>query len=47
MSQYGAYGQALAGRTYDQILAYYYTGTELGKRAGRRCAFSSPKVVAR
>jgi len=35
MSQYGAYGQALAGRTYDQILAHYYTGTEIG-RAGRR-----------
>ena len=35
MSQYGAYGQALAGRTYDQILSYYYPGTELGK-AGRK-----------
>jgi stage II sporulation protein D len=35
MSQYGAYGQALAGRTYDQILAHYYTGTEIG-RAGRK-----------
>ena len=35
MSQYGAYGQALAGRTYDQILAHYYTGTEIGK-AGRK-----------
>ena len=35
MSQYGAYGQALAGRTYDQILAHYYTGTQLG-RAGRK-----------
>ena len=35
MSQYGAYGQALAGRTYDQILAHYYTGTQLGK-AGRK-----------
>ena len=35
MSQYGAYGQALAGRTYDQILAYYYTGTQIGK-AGRK-----------
>jgi stage II sporulation protein D len=35
MSQYGAYGQALAGRTYDQILAHYYTGTGLGK-AGRK-----------
>jgi SpoIID/LytB domain protein len=35
MSQYGAYGQALAGRTYDQILAYYYTGTQIGK-TGRK-----------
>ncbi len=24
MSQYGAYGQALEGRTYDQILTHYY-----------------------
>lgn len=35
MSQYGAYGQAVAGRTYDQILGHYYTGTEIGK-AGRK-----------
>jgi SpoIID/LytB domain protein len=35
MSQYGAYGQALAGRTDDQILSYYYTGTQIGK-AGRK-----------
>src|SRR5687768_18502537 len=35
MSQYGAYGQALAGRTYQQILGHYYTGTEIGK-AGRK-----------
>ena len=35
MSQYGAYGQALAGRSYDRILAHYYTGTALGK-AGRK-----------
>ena len=35
MSQYGAYGQALAGRTYQQILAHYYTGTQIG-RAGRK-----------
>jgi SpoIID/LytB domain protein len=35
MSQYGAYGQALAGRTYAQILAHYYTGTQIG-RAGRK-----------
>lgn len=30
MSQYGAYGMAKAGRTYDEILAHYYTGTTLG-----------------
>ena len=35
MSQYGAYGQALAGRTYEQILAHYYSGTAIG-RAGRK-----------
>jgi stage II sporulation protein D len=35
MSQYGAYGQANAGRSYDEILAYYYTGTSIG-RAGRK-----------
>jgi stage II sporulation protein D len=29
MSQYGAYGQALEGRNYAQILAEYYGGTEL------------------
>jgi SpoIID/LytB domain protein len=31
MSQWGAYGYALHGWTYDQILAHYYTGTTLGK----------------
>jgi SpoIID/LytB domain protein len=35
MSQYGAYGQALAGRAYGQILGHYYTGTEIGK-TGRK-----------
>ena len=34
MSQYGAYGFALKGSTYRQILGHYYTGTSLG--AGRR-----------
>ena len=29
MSQYGALGMAKAGRSHDEILAYYYTGTEL------------------
>lgn len=31
MSQYGAYGQAKAGRTAKQILAHYYKGTALSK----------------
>ena len=31
MSQYGAYGMANAGQTYEEILAYYYSGTELGQ----------------
>jgi stage II sporulation protein D len=35
MSQYGAYGQAKIGRTYDEILGHYYTGTTIGK-AGRK-----------
>jgi SpoIID/LytB domain protein len=30
MSQWGAYGQARAGRRYDEILRHYYTGVELG-----------------
>jgi SpoIID/LytB domain protein len=30
MSQYGAYGYAKHGFTYDAILAHYYTGTTLG-----------------
>ncbi len=34
MGQYGASGMATAGRTYDEILAHYYTGTAIG-RAGR------------
>ena len=35
MSQYGAYGMASAGHSYDEILAHYYTGIELG-RPGRK-----------
>src|SRR6185295_10491705 len=30
MSQWGAYGQANAGRDYRQILATYYRGTDMG-----------------
>jgi stage II sporulation protein D len=35
MSQYGAYGMASAGYEYDEILAHYYTGTDVG-RAGQK-----------
>lgn len=31
MSQYGAYGMALSGYSYDKILSHYYTGTDLKK----------------
>src|SRR6478672_12630587 len=30
LSQWGAYGYARHGWTYDRILAHYYTGTTLG-----------------
>jgi stage II sporulation protein D len=30
MSQYGAYGYALHGWSYQQILGHYYTGTQIG-----------------
>ena len=35
MSQYGAYGFALAGRDYEQILSHYFTGTHLGRAPGQ------------
>jgi stage II sporulation protein D len=31
MGQWGADGMALKGKTFDQILAYYYRGTQLGQ----------------
>ena len=31
LAQYGAYGYALHGWTYDQIVAHYYPGTTLGE----------------
>ena len=46
MSQYGAYGQALAGRTYDQILGHYYTGTEIGKAGRKEVRVLLAEVVA-
>src|SRR3954454_2928249 len=33
MSQYGAYGYALHGSSYQQILAHYYPGTTLAPAA--------------
>jgi stage II sporulation protein D len=33
LSQYGAYGYAKHGFTYDQILTHYYTGTTIGTTA--------------
>ena len=35
MPQYGAYGQANEGRTHQQILSYYYSGTQLGTASSR------------
>ena len=36
MSQYGAYGYALHGATFQQILAHYYPGTTLGPAPGTK-----------
>jgi stage II sporulation protein D len=36
MSQYGAFGMANAGYTYDEILAHYYSGTDLGRAGTKR-----------
>jgi len=35
MSQYGAYGQALEGRSYRKIVHHYYRDTQLGHATGR------------
>ncbi len=35
MSQYGAYGQALAGRSYRKILRHYYRSTTFGQAGAR------------
>jgi SpoIID/LytB domain protein len=35
MSQYGAYGYAKHGFTFDQIVTHYYTGTTLGTTADK------------
>ena len=37
MSQFGAYGQALEGRTAEEIVGHYYTGSSTGQtRIGTR-----------
>lgn len=36
MSQWGALGMAKAGYTHDEILAYYYSGTELGRASTKQ-----------
>ncbi|HEX8074747.1 MAG TPA: SpoIID/LytB domain-containing protein [Thermoleophilaceae bacterium] len=36
LSQWGAYGYAQHGLTYDRILRHYYTGTTLGTAAGKQ-----------
>src|SRR5262249_61792714 len=36
MSQYGAYGYALHGATFQQILAHYYPGTTLATTSGSK-----------
>src|SRR5579864_7353020 len=36
MSQYGAYGYALHGASFQHILAHYYPGTTLGPAAGTK-----------
>ena len=53
MSQYGALGQARAGRTYRDILAHYFVGTEVRSGSGAsplpsaaRPSPSSPEVLA-
>ena len=35
MSQYGAYGRAMAGQTYTEILGYYYAGTTIASVDGQ------------
>jgi len=56
MSQYGAYGFAIKGRSHKDILAHYYTGTRLGSltsnpdvtvllRSSRTAAFSGASRI--
>ena len=41
MSQWGAYGYAKHGSTYEKILKHYYTGIGLGKVDERRSSASA------
>lgn len=49
MSQYGAYGRALAGQSHQQILGFYYPGTQLATRdvgdAGVRVHLSTARSI--
>jgi stage II sporulation protein D len=36
MSQYGAYGMALEGRTHAEILKHFYTGTQIGRASSKK-----------
>ena len=47
MCQNGAFGMALAGETYDQILHHYYTGIEIVARRPRRSALDAAAPAAR
>ncbi len=50
MSQYGAYGYALHGADYTEILAHYYPGTTLGARTVSprpRAARAGPRLARR
>ena len=47
MSQWGAYGFASRGWTYDRILAHYYRGTTMGARRSRASASSSARAAPR
>lgn len=42
MAQWGAYGFANHGKTYDEILAHYFPGTTLERTGSRRSGCSSP-----
>jgi stage II sporulation protein D len=36
MSQYGAYGMALEGRSHEEILAHFYAGTNTGRAGAKK-----------